>query len=222
MLKPTVSLHRSALVAVQFLALPVHAAVILDNTIDGTNPITTSLGSITVNNHSAKVFTTPSTGVWALDDLKMALYSSTGATARTVSVDLRAVDGSNNPTGSVLATESFLINLTATALYYDLDLDPTEWTLSPNTTYALVFRSDASTATTSWTQPTSNNSYTTSENFTFLGTRRSTNAGTSWSSNAYNNGLQITATPVPEPAEISTAVACTLLGLVAWRRRRNA
>lgn len=221
MQNPAPSLRVFALGAIQILALPVHAAVILDNTANGANPLTTSLGSITVNNHQAKVFTTPATGSWALDDLKMALYSTSGATARTVTVDLRAVDGSNNPTGSVLATDSFLINITSTPLYYDLDLDPAEWVLAPNTTYALVLRSDAPSANTSWTQPPSNNTYTMSENFTFVGTRRSTNGGTSWISTSYSNGLQITATAVPEPAEVTAAVACTLLGFVAWRRRRN-
>lgn len=203
------------------LAPTARAAVILDNTLDGTNPLTTSLGSITVNNYTAKVFTTPATGTWSLDGLKMALYSSTGNVSRNVSADLKAVDGSNNPTGSPLASETFTLNLTSTPSYYDLDLTAEDWTLAPNTTYALVLRSDAPTATTSWTQPPSDSTYSMSENFTLVGGRRSTNGGSSWSVNSYGNGLQILAT-VPEPAAVSTAVACGLLGLVAWRRHRAA
>jgi hypothetical protein len=207
--------------AVLALASTTQAAVILDNTSDGTNPLGTSLGSITVNNYTAKVFTTPATGNWSLDGLKMALYSSSGNVSRTVFAELMAVNGSNNPTGSPLVSESFVLNLTSTPLYYDLDLTAEDWGLDSNTTYALVLRSDAPSATTSWTQPPSNNTYSMSQDFTFVGTRRSTDGGTSWGVNSYNNGLQILAT-VPEPTTVSTVVACGLLGLGAWRRRRTA
>jgi hypothetical protein len=111
-----------AIIAIALLAGPANAEVILDNTLDGTNSLSTNLGSISVTNYQAKIFTTPSTGSLALDGMKMALYSQTGNVARTVSVNLKAVDGSNNPTGSVLATESFVLNLTSTPTYYDIDL----------------------------------------------------------------------------------------------------
>ncbi len=210
----------TALIAIKLLAGSANAAVILDNTLDATNSLTTSLGSITVSNYQAKIFTTPSTGSWALDGMKMGLYSSSGAVARTVSVDLKAVNGSNNPTGSVLATESFTLSLTSTPTYYDFDLNAADWALSSGMTYALVFSSDASSPTTAWTQPPSNNVYSMSDGFTFEGTRRSTNAGSSWSVNSYNNGLQLSVTAVPEPSLIVPSV--TVVAFYALRRRRRA
>jgi hypothetical protein len=210
----------TALIAIKLLAGSANAAVILDNTLDGTNSLTTNLGSISVDRYQAKIFTTPSTGSWTLDGMKMALYSQTGNVARTFLVDLKAVDGSNNPTGSVLATESFVLNLTSTPTYYDIDLNAAIWGLSSAMTYALVFSSDASTSTTSWTQPPSNNSYSMSGGFTFVGTRRTINSGSSWSANTYNNGLQLSVTAVPEPSLIVPSV--TVVAFYALRRRRRA
>lgn len=199
------------------------AAVILDNTLAGTNPLTTSLGSITVTNYQAKIFTTPVTGDWSLDAMKMALYSQSDVTGRTVFVSLMAVDGSNNPTGSALVTESFVVNLVTTPAYYDFDLNAPNWSLTSGTTYALLFRSDAPSSTTSWTQPPSSGTYTMSDGFTYLGTRRSLNTGTSWSVNSYNNGLQLSAinSAIPEPSAASALAGCAILGLAMTRRKRR-
>ena len=202
-----------------------HASVILDNTINGTNSITTNLGSISLTSYQAKIITTPVTGSWSLDAMKMALYES-GSVSRLVTVDLRAVDGSNNPTGTVLATQSFTVNLTATPTYYDFDLNQNIWGLNAATTYAFVFRSDASSATTSWTQPSNNNTYSTSLGFTFVESRRSLDAGSTWFANGYNNGLQLsvisTSTAVPEPTATGPAVGFALLlcAAAAVSRRR--
>ena len=96
-------------------------------------------------------------------------------------------------------------------------------------TYALVFSSDASNSTTSWTQPPSNNSYSMSGGFTFVGTRRTTNSGSSWSANTYNNGLQLSVAPVsavPEidPNSLGSVLALVLgsLGLLERRRLKAA
>jgi hypothetical protein len=196
------------------------AAVILDNTIAGTNPLTTSLGSITVTNYQAKIFTTPTTGNWSLDAMKMALYSASNVSGRNVFVSLMAVDGDNNPTGSALVTESFVVDLVTTPAYYDFDLNASNWSLTDGTTYALLFRSDAPSATTSWTQPPASSTYTLSNGFTYLGSRRSTNTGASWTVNNYNNGLQLSAisAAIPEPST-SVLVCCAILGLVMTRRR---
>jgi hypothetical protein len=214
-----------AIIAIALLAGPANAEVILDNTLNGTNSLSTNLGSISVDRYQAKIFTTPSTGSLALDGMKMALYSQTGNVARTVSVDLKAVDGSNNPTGSVLATESFVLNLTSTPTYYDIDLNAAIWGLSSAMTYALVFSSDASSSTTSWTQPPSNNSYSMSGGFTFVGTRRTNNSGSTWSVNTYNNGLQLSVAPVsavPEidPNSLGSVLALVLGSLGMLERRR--
>jgi hypothetical protein len=203
-----------------------HASVILDNTINGTNSITTNLGSISLTSYQAKIITTPGTGSWSLYAKKMALYESGGSVSRLVTVDLMAVDGSNNPTGTVLATQSFTVNLTATPTYYDFDLNQNIWGLNAATTYAFVFRSDASSATTSWTQPSNNNTYSTSLGFTFVESRRSLDAGSTWFANGYNNGLQLsvisTSTAVPEPTATGPAVGFALLlcAAAAVSRRR--
>jgi hypothetical protein len=198
------------------------AAVILDNTLAGTNPLTINLGSITVTNYQAKIFTTPVTGDWSLDAMKMALYSQSPVTGRNVFVSLMAVDGSNNPTGSALVTESFVVDLGTTPAYYDFDLNAPNWSLTSGTTYALLFRSDAPSSSTSWTQPPTSGTYTMSDGFTYVGTRRSTNAGTSWSVNGYNNGLQLSAIPasIPEPSRASLlAAGCAILAMTRRKRR---
>lgn len=193
------------------------AQVFLDNTSSGT--LAQSLGSITVYNWNARVFTTPSSGPLTLSALRMGLYDFSGA-ARDVTIELRSVDGLNNPTGSALVSETFNISLTTAATFYDLDLDDSLWTLSPSITYALVFRSSAPSTTTSWAPMSDSSSpYTMSEGYVFVGNRRSTNAGTTWSNNTFYNSLQITA--VPEPLESALIAGTGLLGFAAWRRRNR-
>ena len=62
-----------------------------------------------------------------------------------------------------------------------------------------------------------------SDGFTYLGTRRSTNTGTSWSNNTYNNGLQLSAinSAIPEPSAASALAGCAILGLAMTRRKRR-
>ncbi|MFA7256156.1 MAG: PEP-CTERM sorting domain-containing protein [Kiritimatiellales bacterium] len=173
----------------------VFADIILDNTADGTASLSASLGSITQNNFQAKVFTTPSSGIWTLDVLKMSLYNTSGSYSSSITIELTEVDGSLNPSGLAIVSENFYVELTTTPEYYDFDLNNSLWELSESYTYALVFSASAA-GTTSWTK--TDNAYTTSNGFTFDATRRSTDGGSSWSENSYTNGLQIIA--VPEPA----------------------
>jgi hypothetical protein len=190
----------------------------LDNTANSTATLDTSLGSITVNNWNAKVFTTPASGALTLSALKMGLYESSGPISRNVSVSLFAVNGSNDPTGSALAAESFTLSLATTSAYYDLDLTDSLWALTPSTTYALVVKSDAPSTSTSWTAINPNTVYSGSGGYTFVANRRTTNAGTSWGANGYYNSLLIAAV-VPEPQEYAAAVATLLCAFGIYREQ---
>lgn len=101
---------------------------------------------------------------------------------KTYYVELYAVDGSNNPTGSVLAsindhTEG--MNGTRHEVYFPLEYD-----CSPNTTYALVLRSTGTLSTEGarWYQGSTYADGT---------AKKSTDGGSTWTAQAYDYGFDI-------------------------------
>lgn len=101
---------------------------------------------------------------------------------KTYYVELYAVDGSNNPTGSALASVSGHLegmNGTKHEVYFSLEYD-----CSPNTTYALILRSTGTTISDSarWYQGSS---------YTDGTAKKSTDGGSSWTAQAYDYGFDV-------------------------------
>lgn len=192
------------LAAVLSLALAgqLQAVSAFDNTDGATAPLSINLSSVTSNNWVAKVFHTPDVGTWSLSSLVLALYNTSAATNSLVTVSLRAVNSSTNPTGANLASETFSVSVTTSPAYYSLDLTDALWGVSLSTNYALIVSATAPIGTNSWTAPGVSTNYplgqpyVSSHGFEFVATRRSINAGGSWLANSYNNGLYLDATRI--------------------------
>lgn len=171
-------------------------SVIMDNTAGGTAFLTNNLSALSATTWAAKIIATPSGDASNLSKVTMSLYNTLGTAATTITISLRAVDGSNNPTGADLAQASFNLDLTTTPAFYTFTLNSGEWGLAADTTYALVVSASAASGSTSWTRAgvgddDVGNPYVMAGGFTFLGTRRTLTSGSSWSGNGYNNGLQL-------------------------------
>lgn len=198
-----------------------HAAIVLDNTNDRSVAPANVLGSTTQSNWNARVFDTPATGNWTLDLLTMGMYD-TGSNTWDILVRLFNVDGSNDPTGSALASQTFSQSFTTTGTYYDFDLTGDDWTLMASARYALVVSSSAPSTTLSWTTPSPAPAYTASEGFAYIVNKRTTNAGSSWSSNTFYNSMVLEATSgsVPAPSVVLLLLP-GMAGLLALRRRNT-
>ena len=189
-----------------------------------------TLGSITISNHNLKVFTVGASNV-TISSMMMGLYSNIPS-SNNITWNLYAVDGSNNPTGSILATDTqsqaFATTGSASKAYYTFTTGGTlaSYNLLAGQTYGLLFRSSALSATLSWTTLASPTVYTPGAGFTFVANRRSTNYGNSFSTSSYYNAWQMNVTPVsgavPEPGEWAAMgiLGAGLTGLVLRNRRR--
>ncbi len=210
------------------LALSSSAAIadvaVLDNTNNAQASLQTSLGSITTSRLNAKVFTTPAEE-WTLESITMGLYDTQGGATYDVYVNLFAVDGSNNPTGTALASQTFSQAVSSTSTYYPFTFAGADWDLAADTTYALVVNSSATSSTLSWTITDPDDTvYTASEGFTFVANRRSIDSGSTWSDNGYYNSMLLTASTasqvsaIPEPSSV-LGLGFFLAGTLLVRRR---
>ncbi|MGE6221826.1 choice-of-anchor R domain-containing protein [Nubsella zeaxanthinifaciens] len=185
-----------------FISYVGYSQVIIDNTANGTVALTTSLGSVTATNFQGKVFTTPaelSSG--NLSKIKLSLYNTSANGAATINFNLYLADANNFPTGSALSSQSFGTTLTTTPTYYDFNLTSANWPLAASKKYVLVVSGTTASGTISWT--TTNTSHTTSSSIAYVGTVRSTNSGSTWGTNSYLNGIQITATNLVLPVTLT-------------------
>jgi len=194
--------------------------VVLDNTNDLTDALSTSLGSLTTQNRNGKVFTTGSVAT-TIDTISMALRdTSAGASARTITVELYAVDGSNAPTGAVLGSYSQTLSLGSDHAYHTLNVSDAI-SLAANSTYVLVFSSDNTATTTSWGVTTNDRVYAATGGFTFDANMRSS-YGNPWNSNTFYNAMQMTVNGLSAPAVpgVGGLAAIAGVGLAGRRRRR--
>lgn len=200
--------------------------IALDNTNALADTPITNVGSITTFSWNAKVFTVGSQNA-VMKQLVLSLYNTTAAT-ETINFSLYNVDGSNNPTGTALASYSEAKTFTTSSSYYTFTTTMGNFVMQSGTKYALVVNSSSSTTAMSWsTVGTALGSiYTadTASGWSFDANRRTTNSGASWTSNTFYNGLQMTVTTaaVPEPSTYAlAAIGTCFLGLMAKRRQKK-
>lgn len=197
--------------------------VALDNTASLTEPITTNLGSISATNNNAKVFQVGASSA-VLKSFGLSLYNATAGNAN-VTVKLFNVDGTNNPTGSALATDTFTASLTPSAAYYTFNSTLGGYSLQAGTKYALVFSgSPTSGGTISWTKAGTaslGSAYVAAPGWSYITNLRSTNSGSTWAANSYYNGMMMTVTTtVPEPSTCALTMIAAGFACVAGRRRK--
>ena len=220
---------RSGLVTAGVIAAAIHgsasAAVVsaLDNTANGTAALQGNLGSLTATNWNLKVFTVGSSNA-TISSMVMGMYASTASTY-SITWELYAVDGSNNPTGSVLASDNQSQSFTTAnaSSYYTFTTGGTlaSYSMQANQTYGLLFKSAGGTGTLSWTQTSPNQVYLPgSSGFSFVANRRTTNSGGLYTDNGYYNAWQMNvnaASAVPGAGLAGLA----MVGLAGVSRRRR-
>jgi len=199
----------------------------LDNTAGETATLAGSLGSLTSSRWNFKVFTVGSSNA-TISSMVMGMYSSTASTYN-ITWELYAVDGSNNPTGSVLASDTQSQSFTSVnaSSYYTFTTGGTlaSYSMQAGQTYGLLFKSDAATTTLSWTETSAGTVYSpgspVSSGFTFVANRRTTNSGSSYSDNGYYNAWQLNVNAASAvPGAGLAGLATVGLAGVSRRRRR--
>ena len=151
----------------------------------------------------------------------------------TVSVKLWNADGSNLPTGSAIATDTWTLSSISrsTPAYFNHDFGTTSsFVVSGNSKYSLTFEvtsySTVSASNLKWV-PTStdepgagsSNGFVSSESF--IQSNSSSSAG-SWNTKSFSKepGLYLSNTAaVPEPHEYALMAGLGLIGFGIWRRR---
>lgn len=197
--------------------------IALDNTAGGTASLRGDMGSLTSTNWNLKVFTVGSSDA-TISSMAMGFYASSVANY-DITWELYAVDGSNDPTGAVLASDTQSQSFTRSAAYYTFATggDLASYSMQAGQTYGLLFKSNASGPVLSWTQTNAASIYSPgSSGFSFVANRRSTNSGTSFNSNSYYNAWQMetSASSAVVPGPGVAGLAFIGLAGVAGRRRR--
>lgn len=213
-----VALAAVLLAAAETRAAP--ATVAFDNTGGGTAGLKTSLATMTDATWWFKVFTVGASNA-TISSMTMGMWSNTAN--HDITWELYAVDGSNNPTGSALAsdTQSQVFGATGSANgdYYQFTTGGTlaSFSMQAGQTYGLLFKTDSSTV--NWTETISADNYTAGGGFTYNGGGRTFNSGTTWSTSTYRNAWSMTvdASAVPGTGLASLAI----IGLVGVSRRRR-
>jgi len=195
----------------------------LDNTVGETAALAGSLGSLTSSRWNFKVFTVGSSNA-TISSMVMGMYSSTASTYN-ITWELYAVDGSNNPTGSVLASDTQSQSFTSVnaSSYYTFTTGGTlaSYSMQAGQTYGLLFKSDAATTTLSWTETSAGTVYSPgSSGFSFVANRRTTNSGSSYSDNGYYNAWQLNVNAASAVPGAGLAGLATV-GLAGISRRRR-
>jgi hypothetical protein len=173
-----------------------------DNTNDGT--AATSGGNqlyVDGSFRKAAIFTAPASPAGLkLGSFRFGFQETTTGSTLALTAALYAVDGSNNPTGPVLASLVTNVTVSPTAAYYTFDLvsDPgstfDDYTLTAGQTYALVLYSTGGSILEGprWNVPSPATTPTASNGFTFVGYRFSFDSGASWSPSGTLNSITVT------------------------------
>ena len=222
-MKPVAAARRVVSLAVALIAATeCHAAatVALDNTASG---LSGNSSGLTTTLWRVRVFTVGASNV-SISSMKMGLYS-TQVTSTSITWELYLVDGSNNPTGSALASDTQSVSFTSTggpsSALYNFTTGGTLATFSMQAgqKYGLLFKSNA--ATLNWTPNSGSTVYSPgSSGFAYVANRVTSNSGSSYASNSTYNAWSMSvnaASAVP-----GTGLAAIAgLGLASMRRRRR-
>ena len=223
MMKPVVAARRVVSLAVALIAATeCHAAatVALDNTAGGLSGNSSGLSTTLWR---VRVFTVGASNV-SISSMKMGLYS-TQVTSTSITWELYLVDGSNNPTGSALASDTQSVSFTSTggpssALYnFTTGGSLATYSMQAGQKYGLLFKSNA--ATLNWTPSSGNTVYSPgSSGFAYVANRVTSNSGTSYSGNSTYNAWSMTVNAASAVPGTGLA-AIGGLGLAGMRRRRR-
>lgn len=204
------------------------ATVALDNTLNKGRTLSGTAGPLTTTDWNLKVFTVGSSNA-TISSMVMGLFSYTQATYN-ITWELYAVDGSNNPDGVALATDTQQRSFTSTgganSVYATFTTGGTlgSYSMQAGQTYGLLFKSDAvGGSSLSWTRANSNTVYSPgSSGFSFVANRRTTDSGDSYSDSTYYNAWQLNVTPSAVPgAGLAGFAGLATVGRAGISRRRR-
>ena len=215
-----VALAAVLLAAAETRAAP--ATVAFDNTGGGTAPLKTSLATMTDETWWFKVFTVGASNA-TISSMSMGMWSNT--TNHNITWELYDVDGSDNPTGPVLAsdTQSQVFGATGSGNvgYYQFTTGGSlaSFSMQAGQTYGLLFKTDSS-AFLNWTETVSEATYTEGGGFTYNGGGRTFDSGNNWSTSNYRNAWSMTVNASAVPGTGVAGLATVGLAGFARRRRR--
>ena len=199
------------------------ATIALDNTASG---LAGSSSGLTTSLWRVRVFTVGASNV-SISSMKMGLYSTQTATPTSITWELYLVDGSNNPTGTALASDTQSVSFTSTggssSALYNFTTGGTLATFSMQAgqKYGLLFKSNAATQTLNWTPTSANTVYSAgSSGFAYVTNRVTSNSGASYSGNSTYNAWSMTVNPASAVPGTGLA-AIAGLGMASMRRRRR-
>lgn len=212
----------TASLALAFAPGCLSAAVILDNTLNFSEPVDIGQGArLTTNQWIAICFSTGTQGL-QLGTVSIPFRMTfDGTGTRQVTVNLYT-STNFEPSGTSVGSASRSIDLVNSFAYQSFDLSG--MSLAANSRYALVFQSDETNQFPylfwcSITNKYGADSVTVGSEISGLQVGYSANGGGNWSGSGNIDGIQLTATPVPEPS--STVLgALALIPLLVVRRRR--
>ena len=198
-----------------------------DNTNDGGNTLASGTGVLFLNDplrQMAIIFSTPTTTDVRLTELRMGFQLISGTSPFDLKVELKSVDETNSdvPTGPTLASFTTTQAVAGTPAYSSYSLAGSNfdsYDLTANTKYALLASQTGGADQVRWVVPTSNPAYNSSTDFTFVRMWFTNDAGAVWQSSTTHPSMQVSFTPVPEPATVGLMGAAGL-AIVGWIRRR--
>jgi len=220
---------RNRLLACGVVAASIHgsanAAIVtaLDNTGNGSATFSSSNSRISTSEWQLRVFTVgPSTAT--ISSMTMGLYSMTANTTHAITWELYLVDGSNNPTGPLLATDtqSQLFVGAFSAAYYTFTTEGTlgSFEMTAGQTYGLLFKSSTADESLRWSADDGNTVYVGSGGFSYVANRRTTDSGSAYGDSIVYNAWQMNVS-VPSAIPGGTGLAALACGAIGLRGRRR-
>jgi hypothetical protein len=198
-------------------------AVLIDNTGDGANAISSS-GTYMTTDNQWRAFIFDVASVYDLDVTAIKLGLRSGAAGdRLVHVALYDV-ASDLPTTQV-GSYSFdiTLSLTTSGAYYDLNSGNgfSGFTVTSGSTYALIIKGESDNASgVNWLRLSTDAAPVDTSYMTVDGYKYSSTSGSTWGAYATDtyNSVQMSGAAVPEPGEYALVFGLALVGFGFYRR----